>query len=752
MTHLSTTYPTRAGVKRAWTRPFVVLLTLLEFAVAGAGASDAQLDAELINNLPNEKRVEELLKQGANPNVGMKRAASRSSIKVLRLLIAHGADVNARNGSTSVLREAAGRQKPTAARILLEAGAKPDAGAVAHAAMFGRIETVKLLLAAGASPGDGLFGAALGGHIDTVKLLLERGAKVNARFEGGYTALHTAAQSGHVEVARLLLAAGADLDAGTSEGDTPLHRAVSGANGNLTVRLLVRAGARVNLMNYKGLTHIRLAEMYRQMAAHDWLVAVNGGSAPRGGNDPARPLHLSKEPVGKLLNALESAPEKERLAVHGELIFRGESVMPDVIKALESGAPVERFRRLLTLMGSEAESALPVLASRLEKKDEVNLVISLMDSTKPKAFDGLSSNAKASAAKALFEVVADPDSGDRGQRSAELLWRTGAHAAPLFLQLLRHESPTVRIRAGMALASVRLCDKRVEEELVKLTGADQPRAVQAAASFGLAGFREKAAVLSLLKKGPPPKQGNELDAVRQQAWSEQAHREAEKLGKFGPDVIDELLPFLSPLELPARLPAVTALASIGAPAVPRLVAMLNNPDRSVGLSASMALDRLGSWSVPDLIRALDTENEQVADLSIRALWWIGLYAKPALPELLEVVGDGRRSERTRLAAARAALKIDAPTGRKSEAMLSAIPLLIKALEKDNFEHQLWAAEALEAIGPAARDALPALRTRTKTPPPGVDTRGYSSDSLPRTATSAIAKIEAIPDPESEDDF
>jgi ankyrin repeat protein len=41
--------------------------------------------------------------------------------------------------------------------------------------------------------------------------LLEHGADVNARQEGGWTALHAASQNGDVEMLRLLIAAGADV-------------------------------------------------------------------------------------------------------------------------------------------------------------------------------------------------------------------------------------------------------------------------------------------------------------------------------------------------------------------------------------------------------------------------------------------------------------------------------------------------------------------------------------------------------------
>jgi ankyrin repeat protein len=56
-----------------------------------------------------------------------------------------------------------------------------------------------------------LHAAAGGRSKDAVRILLEHGAEVNARQEGGWTALHAASQNGDAEMVRLLIAAGADV-------------------------------------------------------------------------------------------------------------------------------------------------------------------------------------------------------------------------------------------------------------------------------------------------------------------------------------------------------------------------------------------------------------------------------------------------------------------------------------------------------------------------------------------------------------
>ncbi len=60
-----------------------------------------------------------------------------------------------------------------------------------------------------------------------MRALLEHGADVNARQEGGWTALHAASQNGDVEMARLLIAAGADVKARAENQQNALDLALT---------------------------------------------------------------------------------------------------------------------------------------------------------------------------------------------------------------------------------------------------------------------------------------------------------------------------------------------------------------------------------------------------------------------------------------------------------------------------------------------------------------------------------------------
>lgn len=84
---------------------------------------------------------------------------------------------------------------------------------------------------------------------DIVWLLLEKGADVDARNVWGTTPLHLVARRINWKLVRLLLDAGADVNARNRGNCTPLHKACSGVQGprrarrTETIRLLLSHGA-----------------------------------------------------------------------------------------------------------------------------------------------------------------------------------------------------------------------------------------------------------------------------------------------------------------------------------------------------------------------------------------------------------------------------------------------------------------------------------------------------------------------------
>ena len=81
------------------------------------------------------------------------------------------------------------------------------------------------------APDISIWDAVLDGDIEAVKQHIAAGTDVNAKVEGGGTALHESALNGHKEVVELLITAGADVNAQIGKGGpTPLNLSTVAAN------------------------------------------------------------------------------------------------------------------------------------------------------------------------------------------------------------------------------------------------------------------------------------------------------------------------------------------------------------------------------------------------------------------------------------------------------------------------------------------------------------------------------------------
>jgi len=169
-----------------------------------------------------------------------------SALDVARMLLDHGADVNARltalppyrakldrgndlvfqAGTTPLLRAAKAADLP-AIRLLLERGADATLGT-------NRTGITPLLAAAGVGTNES---DSTGRHktqedaIAALQIFLDRGGDLNYRDNNGRTALHGAALQGYNEVIRFLASKGATLDAKDNKGFTPLDVALGKAGG-----------------------------------------------------------------------------------------------------------------------------------------------------------------------------------------------------------------------------------------------------------------------------------------------------------------------------------------------------------------------------------------------------------------------------------------------------------------------------------------------------------------------------------------
>ncbi len=224
----------------------------------------------------NAAMVEKLLKAGADPNTALPSgetalmAATETTADVVKMLLAHGADVNKKTigGEQTALMGAVVKKRPEIIRVLIEHGADVNARSkqgitpLMYAVQQGDMDTAKVFLAAGANVNyaalDGTTAslmAAFRSDEPFLSFLLENGADPNAADRDGYTALHYAASRRNMlESVKRLLAHGANPDVrlvkiparGDSSlihvGATPFFMAAMARNVT-TMRTLADGGA-----------------------------------------------------------------------------------------------------------------------------------------------------------------------------------------------------------------------------------------------------------------------------------------------------------------------------------------------------------------------------------------------------------------------------------------------------------------------------------------------------------------------------
>jgi ankyrin repeat protein len=173
--------------------------------------------------------IQALLQSGAHPTDSILMTAARTgNAEAVRMLIARGADANARESSLgeTALMWAAAENHPEAVRALIEHGADPNARSdklVYPKDRFG-LEGVTTILPRG--NWTALMYAARQGSLEAARTLAEMGADLNLADPDGTTALELAILNGHFDTAGALTEKGADPNIADSTGMAALYAAV----------------------------------------------------------------------------------------------------------------------------------------------------------------------------------------------------------------------------------------------------------------------------------------------------------------------------------------------------------------------------------------------------------------------------------------------------------------------------------------------------------------------------------------------
>ena len=122
----------------------------------------------------------------------------------------------------------------------------------------------------------------------------------------------------------------------------------------------------------------------------------------------------------------------------------------------------------------------------------------------------------------------------------------------------------------------------------------------------------------------------------------------------------------------------------------------------------MALGSIGpdaaAAALPAATKALNSPEEKVAYSACYALGKFGALAAPAKPALTKKLND--KDETVALAAAWALANVDPQCGQQAPV---AVSVLIRGLADPEPRIRLESAAALRCMGPAAKEAAPALK-------------------------------------------
>ncbi len=200
--------------------------------------------------------------------------------------------------------------------------------------------------------------------------------------------------------------------------------------------------------------------------------------------------------------------------------------------------------------------------------------------------------------------------------------------------------------------------------------------------------------------------------------------------------IAELIGGLKSGDEPARLKAIDELGARGpqaAAAVAPLSELLKDRSANVRAHAAWCLGAIGDAAkpeVPALVEMLKDPDAAVRRQAVQAVQAIHPGPKVVVPLGVKLLEDADPAIRVRVLSAMA------------DAGVKAVPGLIEALNHEKAAY--WACLVLREIGPAAKDAVPALAEKLKDPRPEIRREAaLTLGAMGDAATAVIPQIVAL---------
>jgi HEAT repeat protein len=431
------------------------------------------------------------------------------------------------------------------------------------------------------------------------------------------------------------------------------------------------------------------------------------------------PARAAVEPLKESLKDRDGSVRLAAAAALWAITFQAEPAVSMLVAGLKDADTDVRAgaARALESMGPAAVAAGPALIAALKDKDQDvrYSVVTALQFVRPEP---------KTAVPAIMATLKDEDSYVRAQ-AADALGRYGAAAqpaVPALVAALKDESESVRWQSADALGQIGPPAAKAVSALIDVLQHDTAETARrsSAEALGSIDAEGRAAVPALIQA-----LSDQSAKVRQSA--------AAGLGKIGPKAKAALtaLKAATKDEEPLQIVAAEALWKIdrdsdtAMPVLLRALADGNYP----GLAAG-ALGTIGpaaKTAVPALAKVLRQENGYAQNCAAQALGNIGPGAEAAVPALVDALELRDDAYPCAVDAAEALWRINQHP--------RAIPVLVELLATDN--GVLPAAEALGRIGPAAKEALPALREAANNPDPAV--RQAVTEALRKVSGQAPAK-------------